>query len=623
MAHYVGSDHFFLAHHTAIAPTNCEGTTQLRAKGKPNPQITQQNSAQMHQSQRDQETSLSAAAPTPNSKASGSSYNSYYNNLGLRERQAATPLNGGTPKKTSNKAIESSHINNASNTSNISSNENIYSSADAAAGLDKHVHTHAHHTRHTNSLSQAAQPHPNKQLKPNNPQTNNSSSAPDEMEALLANKYHHLAMEEPLVLFGYDLSGYNRTMQFLICAGGVFLFTLLYGYLQELLAVQLFNRDLALFLASVQFLGYTFWSFVLRTYINMMSTTNKANHNKTGNKNMNNTKGTSSGKQHYDKNMPFKAAGMTVPLKAYVGISLVRALDLGMTNSAMKFINYPAKTLVKSSRVIFTMLIGVVVSKKRYSTKEVAHVVAMVLGLAVFLHADASSAAIFQPLGVIMLIVSLICDGFITNWSEIIMRQYSVGQDEYIYRLYSIAFVAITAAAWINGEISRGYTFLSVPGTLAEIEDEALEPTWSVRGKLSVLALFGTTGFFGSSAAAAITKHFGALPMSITSVARKATTLFLSFALFGNDCSMEHVGGMIIFIAALLAKAVMKKKQNGGVAHSVTNGGGNSYDMDYSNHHYARFESMTPSISMVDLEMGGSAAIGVGGDYFDGKDNVA
>lgn len=68
-------------------------------------------------------------------------------------------------------------------------------------------------------------------------------------------------------------------------------------------------------------------------------------------------------------------------------------------------------------------------------------------------------------------------------------------------------------------------------------------------------------GFFGSSCSAAITKNFGALTMSITSTARKATTLFLSFMLFDNECTLEHVAGIAVFISALTAKSLRRKNK--------------------------------------------------------------
>lgn len=96
----------------------------------------------------------------------------------------------------------------------------------------------------------------------------------------------------------------------------------------------------------------------------------------------------------------------------------------------MQYINYPAKTLMKSSRVVFTMLFGVLIQRKVYKTADYTIVVAMVIGLAMFMHADATSSAIFHHMGVVMLTVSLVCDGAISNMSETIMTQFGVGQDE-------------------------------------------------------------------------------------------------------------------------------------------------------------------------------------------------
>merc|ERR1719245_2610147 len=185
----------------------------------------------------------------------------------------------------------------------------------------------------------------------------------------------------------------------------------------------------------------------------------------------------------------------------------------------------------------------------------------MVLGLSVFMHADCKTSAIFQPIGVCMLIISLMCDGAVTNVSEAIMNKYHVGQDEYIFNMYSIALVAISVAAACKGELTQGIQFLLVPGTYDEILNHDA-PTWTVGMKIFTIFSFSTLGFFASSCSAAITKHFGALTMSITSTARKATTLFLSFALFpNNECTFEHISGIAIFIVALLAKSLNRSKK--------------------------------------------------------------
>jgi UAA transporter family len=125
--------------------------------------------------------------------------------------------------------------------------------------------------------------------------------------------------------------------------------------------------------------------------------------------------------------------------------------------------------------------------------------------------------------------------------------------------MYSIALVAITAAAAFNGDLRQGLVWMSQPGTFDELSLPLDQRTWSVSGKWFCLVVFSSMGFFGSSCSAAITKNFGALTMSITSTARKAMTLFLSFFFFGNVCTSEHLVGIAIFITALTAKSLRRR----------------------------------------------------------------
>ena len=155
------------------------------------------------------------------------------------------------------------------------------------------------------------------------------------------------------------------------------------------------------------------------------------------------------------------------------------------------------------------------------------------------------------------------CDGAITNMSESIMNQYNVGQDEFIFRMYSIALIAIIAAAAAKGDLAEGMVWILQPGTYEEQQNNVPfeDRSWSSMGKITAMVVFSSMGFFGSSCAAAITKQFGALSMSITSVSRKATTLFLSFLLFDNECTFQHILGIIIFISALTVKSIRRKNK--------------------------------------------------------------
>lgn len=131
--------------------------------------------------------------------------------------------------------------------------------------------------------------------------------------------------------------------------------------------------------------------------------------------------------------------------------------------------------------------------------------------------------------------------------------------------MYSIALVAITVVAAAKGDLREGLIFMMQPGSYGpEMSLPVEQRTWSVPAKVGVMVLFSSMGFFGSSCSAAITKNFGALTMSITSTARKATTLFLSFFLFNNVCTFEHLLGVFVFISALTAKSLRRGKKKKG-----------------------------------------------------------
>ena len=119
--------------------------------------------------------------------------------------------------------------------------------------------------------------------------------------------------------------------------------------------------------------------------------------------------------------------------------------------------------------------------------------------------------------------------------------------------------MALFVSALGKGDLYQGIQYMCVPGTMEEIE-LGMDPTWSIAGKLFAFISFSTFGFFGSSFGAAITKNFGALTMSITSTVRKAGTLFFSFLLFPNNCTLEHVFGIVIFLSSLVMKALGGKK---------------------------------------------------------------
>jgi hypothetical protein len=195
-----------------------------------------------------------------------------------------------------------------------------------------------------------------------------------------------------LTVLGVDVSHFSKGTQFTLCSGGVFGFSLVYGFLQELLSVRILGRQLGLFLALSQFVGYTIWSFIFRTYVeykhglgrigNQPALIVEGYYNRQGTVTSAITPSSScqsltdlSSEAEPDNHIPATLKGHSarnpsgqteIPTKMYVGLSLLRAIDLGMTNLAMQYVNYPAKTLMKSSRVVFTMMFGILFLRRKY-----------------------------------------------------------------------------------------------------------------------------------------------------------------------------------------------------------------------------------------------------------------
>jgi len=398
-------------------------------------------------------------------------------------------------------------------------------------------------------------------------------------------------LEDPLIIFGLDISFLSRNMQYYVCATGAFGFTLVYSYLQEMISVHILGRKYALFFATCQFAGYSFWSFaLLQLRVWRMNKTSALVHDskvceretaslilkepfELSLEQMTDPESCSSSVTAAEevtlppniskdkKRISEKPSGSEQPsVLLFIGLSLMRAVDLGMTNSAMRFINYPAKTLIKSSRSAFTITIGVMMGKKGYSRSDYVMVVMLITGLVVFLRADKNSDAIFHPYGVILLVISLSCDGVVGNSSEILMRQHRMSQDQFQLSIYSISFIAMLLATIVKGEFFSGIqNFFLLPGTIPEIIEAPSGlyhhhregPTWTAGKKCIAMLMFTLMGLLGSSCAGALTKEFGALSMSVISTNRKAITLFLSFMSpgFNNRCTVQHVIGMVIFLS--------------------------------------------------------------------------
>jgi len=312
-----------------------------------------------------------------------------------------------------------------------------------------------------------------------------------------------------LRVLGVEIGGLRRVHQYVICTAVLFLFTLLYGYLQELVSIYVFERRFSLFVTLLQFGGYTFFAFILWA----------------------SREGTKS----------------NVPVMYSVVLAVLQASMQGLSNLSMRYLNYPAKVLFKSSRVLPTMLFGVVFYGKRYTLFEYFSIVLLVVGLVMFMGTDATSSPEFEPVGVILITASLLVDAGIINLQEYMFTQFQSNEEEMIFTSYAGGSLLLVLVCMGTGEMNDGLLFLH-------------QKTDSMR-TIFTMVIFAACGFAGVSCVAALTKRFGALVAAITTTARKAMTLVLSFVVFPKPFLPGHLIGIVLFVTALVMKSRTTRPQ--------------------------------------------------------------
>jgi len=108
------------------------------------------------------------------------------------------------------------------------------------------------------------------------------------------------------------------------------------------------------------------------------------------------------------------------------------------TNHSLQYINYPAKTLFKSARVLATISVGALVLKRTYPLSQYVTCGLMVMGLALFTLADFSSSPYFDIRGVFLILIALLADACLLFVQESVLQVGGFLFD--IYRLFVFFF---------------------------------------------------------------------------------------------------------------------------------------------------------------------------------------
>ncbi|KAJ1418325.1 UAA transporter family-domain-containing protein [Ochromonadaceae sp. CCMP2298] len=347
-----------------------------------------------------------------------------------------------------------------------------------------------------------------------------------------------------LILFGVNLSGLSPVVQYMVLAGGLILFMVLYGYYQELVIYGWFQRKLSMFSTFLHFLGCFLFSLLQRKI--------SARPSEAPNSRTNSALLPIDSAGHTNPYFGVVTLGTAPPRTAilyYILLIMVRTSSQGFSNLSMTQINYPAKVLFKSATPVVTMIIGLAWFKKSYPARDYAVVFLLILGLYIFItgDVDATNTPTGTHLGVFYVTLSLFGSAAIPMIQEHCMVVYNASIEDLLYHCFLGSALLSFACSVATGEMTQGLLFLIRAGSIH---------AWVLMIALSMF------GFAGTNFSAGLTLQYGSLVNGITNTFRKGVTLGLSFLLFPERNILTHqkLLGTAIFFGGLLVRIFHKSE---------------------------------------------------------------
>uniref|UniRef100_A0A8C5B8D1 Adenosine 3'-phospho 5'-phosphosulfate transporter 2 n=1 Tax=Gadus morhua TaxID=8049 RepID=A0A8C5B8D1_GADMO len=233
----------------------------------------------------------------------------------------------------------------------------------------------------------------------------------------------HIKSVEELRVLGINLSNFSAPTQFFICVAGVFVFYLIYGYLQELIFSVEGFRPFGWYLTLVQFGFYSMFGLV-----ELQLTQDKRRR---------------------------------IPGKTYMIIAFLTVGTMGLSNTSLGYLNYPTQVIFKCCKLIPVMIGGVFIQGKRYNLADVSAALCMSLGLIWFTLADSKLAPNFNLTGVLLISLALCADAAIGNVQEKAMKLHNGSNSEMVLYSYSIGFVYILTGLLCVGDLGPAAAFCS------------------------------------------------------------------------------------------------------------------------------------------------------------------
>ncbi|XP_046746010.1 adenosine 3'-phospho 5'-phosphosulfate transporter 2 [Diprion similis] len=303
----------------------------------------------------------------------------------------------------------------------------------------------------------------------------------------------------------FDLTNASQKAQLLWCTTGVFVFYLLYGYLQEWIFTLDGFRPFGWYLTLIQFGYYTIFGWI---------------------------------------ECRIKGVTRRIPLGTYLLLALLTLGTMGFSNSSLGYLNYPTQVIFKCCKLVPVLIGSILIQGKKYGPLDFLAAILMCIGLALFTVADSQISPRFDPIGIIMISCALLCDAVIGNVQEKAMREHKASNTEVVLFSYSIGFVYLFLILLTISELQKGASFCA----------EHPVETYGLG------LLFSLSGYLGIQIVLTLVQCCGAFVAATVTTCRKAISILISFMFFYKPFTFQYVWSGLIVVLGIYLNIYSKKR---------------------------------------------------------------
>jgi len=256
----------------------------------------------------------------------------------------------------------------------------------------------------------------------------------------------------------------------------------------------------------------------------------------------------------------FKASA---PLYTYALISLSNVVATWCQYEALKYVSFPTQTLGKCGKMIPVMIMGAILSGKRYNLDDYLSAFTITAGCMIFLLTGKYAQGTPRPdtpLGLLLILGYLFSDGFTSTLQERLFKGYNMSTYQQMLYVSLVSSLFSLAGLIIRDELLSSIGF-------------SLEyPSFFMQSLgLSLCAVFGVMVIYTT------VKEFGALIFATIMTTRQLLNIVFSCIIYANPITLGQAVGIAMVFGTMYYKSAEKKEGRGGHgSHGSNNHGDKS-----------------------------------------------